>query len=226
MKKQLYWLFPIISLLLFVIWTVLLLVVDVQDIAGISQLGFSTLNLKFNNFVHDLGNSLFGIFSDVLLYASFATVVPFAIIGVTQLVKRKSLLKVDRYIYFMLLGYVLAVVFYFLFNLVVVNYSPNSSAGDLKPSYPSSHVLLAVSFYLIAYMGFNKYASASYMLKMVVFGASCGIAFITVLTRAFSGEHYLSDIIGGLLLAIFIILLVFTLFTVENKRLEEVESHD
>ena len=99
MKKYLYWLFPAISLVIFALWTILLLVVDVRDIAGISQLGFSTLNLKFNDFVVNLGTSLFKIFSDVLLYMSFATIVPFAIIGVVQLIKRKSLLKVDKFIY-------------------------------------------------------------------------------------------------------------------------------
>lgn len=224
MKKQLYWLFPGVSLLLFVIWVILLLTVDVRNVAGISNLGFSTLNLAINDYVFNNTFPLFRVFSDILLYASFATVIPFAVIGVVQLIKRKSLLKVDRYIYFLLAGYVLMAGLYFFFNLVVLNYSPTSTGSNLKPSFPSSHVFISISLFGLAFLGLSHYVKMNLIVKMIILGAVSGLSILLSILRLFTAQHYFTDIIGGILLACFIILLVYTLFTLEDKRIEEISD--
>lgn len=211
MKKYLYWLFPGIGLILFTVWTVLLLTVDVKNMGGLYNLGLSTLNLDINQVVVEYKSDLIKLLSDILLYISMASVIPFVVIGVVQLIKRKSL-KIDLAIYFILIGYVLMAALYLLFNYVVVNYSPSSIAGNLKPSYPSSHVFVFFTLMGIFYLGLNRYTKLNSSIKFLILGIISGAGIMMLVTRLFSGAHYFTDIIGGFLLSIFVIGVVFALF--------------
>ena len=78
----------------FILWTLLLQFVDVQSIGPQgSSVGFATLN----GFVRDIvgSNLLLYIITDWLGLVPIAVAFGFAIFGVAQLIKRKSLLRVD-----------------------------------------------------------------------------------------------------------------------------------
>jgi len=86
-------------------------------------------------------------YSDKLLYLVLATVGIFGLIGFTQMVKKKSLLKVDTDL--LILGgfYVTVVVLYVLFDKMIFNYRPVIEKGkELEASFPSSHTLVTVCF--------------------------------------------------------------------------------
>ena len=205
MKKLQYLLLPSILLVVFIIFTILVKTVDVQYINGIGFLGFYSLNTQVNNFVVSLDNNIFNIISNLLLYLAFASIAPFAVMGLVQLIVRKGFKKIDPVIYLLLVGYVAIVAFYFIFELVKINYSPLSTVEDLKPSYPSSHV-----FIFIAMLGINLFGLFHYvkMPKTIKIVALCGVIalFIAmIVTRLLSGHHYLTDIFGGVLLSLVIL---------------------
>ena len=82
-------------LVVFVAWTLLVKAVDVRPIGPEgSKIGFSA----FNSLVHrtvGVNMSLY-VITDWLGLVPIATVLGFAALGLCQLIKRKSLLKVDR----------------------------------------------------------------------------------------------------------------------------------
>ena len=103
MKKLTYLLIPSLFLAVFVIWTALVKVIDVQYIGAAGFLGFYHLNTQINDFVQNQNTHLFKTLTDVLMFAALSTLVPFAVVGLVQLIKRKDLKKVDSTIYIILL---------------------------------------------------------------------------------------------------------------------------
>ena len=225
MKKIKYLLLTSIPLVVFIIWTILVKTIDVQYIDQIGFLGFYQLNTSVNDFVKGLNNQLFKRISDILLYFSIVCVAPVPIIGIIQAIKRKSIFKINPIIYFMLLGYLFVVIMYVVFEIVKINFSPLSTPEELKASYPSTHVFVCISFLAI-----NAYATLHYIrlakpLSFVVMGLFAALSIGQVICRMFSGHHYLTDIIGGVLLPIFIFAAFYSLFNIylDNKEQKEEE---
>lgn len=136
----------------------------------------------------------------------------FAILGLVQWVKRKHTLKVDRSI--LILGgfYLLVMGAYAFFEMVVINYRPVLIEGCLESSYPSSTTLLVLCVMPTAMLQFHsriKNKPLRYCINGVI---AVFIAFM-VIGRLLSGVHWLSDIIGGTLLSLGLMMLyhAFTL---------------
>ena len=183
----------------FAIWTLLIKIVDVQAIGPRdSSVGFAALN----SFVHELFgvNMTLYTITDWLGLVPFVFVFGFAILGLCQWIKRKSLAKVDKSI-FVLGGFYVVVMMAFLsFEFFVINYRPVLIEGILEASYPSSTTMLVTCVMPTAVMQFNERIKNSALRRTV---AVLLIAFMVfmVVGRLISGVHWFSDIFGGLLLS-------------------------
>ena len=69
----------------------------------------------------------------------------FGVLGFVQLIKHRSLLKVDSDILLLGAYYVLVILCYLLLEMVPINYRPILINGNLEASYPSSTTLLVLS---------------------------------------------------------------------------------
>ena len=197
----------------FVLWTVLVRWVDVQPIGpNGSSVGFATVN----GFVHDR----FGVHWWLYTVTDWLGLVPigiafgFAVLGLVQLVKRKSLLKVDRSI--LVLGgfYILVFAAYFLFEKVAINYRPVLINGYLEASYPSSTTMLVLCVIPTAMMQL-KIRIRNKTLKNVVLLALALFAAFMVIGRLVSGVHWLTDIIGGVLFSVGLVM--FYAFAIKRQ---------
>ncbi|MBQ6905883.1 MAG: phosphoesterase PA-phosphatase, partial [Clostridia bacterium] len=120
----------------FVLWTVLVSVVDVRAIGpNGSSVGFATLN----GYVHDLTgvNMFLYTITDWLGLVPIGVAFGFAVLGLVQWVGRKSLFKVDRSILALGGFYIIVLAMYIFFEIVVINYRPVLIDGYLEASYPS-----------------------------------------------------------------------------------------
>ena len=164
--------------------------------------------------------------TDVLMFVAIATCLPFAIVGLVQLIKRKDLKKVDYTIYVILAGYVAMVVMYFVFEIVKINYSPLSTAEELKASYPSSHVLVYSVMMGMAVLGLLHFVKMHDDLKLLIniFYMFSTLAMAGL--RLFSGQHYLTDIIGGVLLSYTILFAINSLYRYLKNENKEKENND
>ena len=135
-------------LLLFAVWTVLIQTVDVQP-AGCYEpqknVGFAGINTWFHGLT-GFSESLYKI-TDWLGLVPIAVCGCFGILGLVQLIRRKSLMKVDRDIRLLGIYYIVVIAAYLAFEMIPINYRPVLVDGMVKPesSYPSSTTLLVLS---------------------------------------------------------------------------------
>ena len=185
--------------LIAVVFTVLVKIVDVGFVSSTGSLvGFSSVNIPFSQ---KFGfNPIFYKVSEVLGYLVFLVIAVFAFIGCYQLIKRKSLMKVDKDLYALAITYVFTFALYIFFDKVlVINLRPIIMAGAsiAEPSFPSSHTLLAVSVLGTAISECGKIRKKSFRVSLVIVLAI--LMGATVLSRLFSGVHWVTDIIAGIL---------------------------
>lgn len=203
-------------LILFVVWTIAISYFDVQAIGpNESLVGFARLN----GFFHGLTgvHMLIYTITDWLGLVPLCFVLGFAILGLIQLIKRRSLLKVDGDI--LVLGgfYFLVMAAYALFEIFSINYRPVLIEGVLEASYPSSTTLLVMCVMPTAIMQFNNRIKNKKLKKCIAYIIGVFIAFM-VIGRLISGVHWLTDIIGGALLSMGLIMLYYSICNCINKK--------
>ena len=189
-----------VSLLLaFVLWTVLVCFVDVQAIGPEgSSVGFATLN----GYVHDLtgANMSLYVITDWLGLVPIGVAFGFAVLGLVQWIKRKSILKVDRSILALGGFYIVVMAVYIFFEMVVINYRPTLIDGYLEASYPSSTTMLVMCVMPTAMMQLRARIKNKAFSRCVMVAIAAFIAFM-VIGRLTSGVHWITDIIGGALVS-------------------------
>lgn len=183
----------------FVIWTLLVRLVDVQPIGpNGASVGFATLNRA----VHELVgvNMVLYTVTDWLGLVPIATALGFAILGLVQWIKRRSLWRVDRSILTLGVFYVVVLAAFVFFEVVVINYRPVRIGGVLEASYPSSTTMLVMCVMSTAAMQLTSRIKSRGWRCCAVIVIVVFIAFM-VLGRLLSGVHWITDIIGGVLLS-------------------------
>ena len=189
-----------ISLLIsFIVWTVLVGNVDVKPIGpNASTVGFATLNAA----VHKLTgtNMTLYVITDWLGLVPIAVAFGFAVLGLGQWIKRKSILRVDRNILVLGIFYLCTMAIYVLFEYVVINYRPILINGYLEASYPSSTTMLVTCVIPTAIMQLRERIKSRVWRRTVILILASFTLFMVV-GRLISGVHWLSDIVGGLLVS-------------------------
>ena len=183
----------------FVLWTALVSLADVQAIGPEgSVVGFGTLN----GLVHKLTgvNWILYTATDWLGLVPIAVAIGFAVLGLAQLISRKSLWRVDRSILALGAFYVIVVVAYLFFEAVVINYRPVLIDGRLEASYPSSTTMLVMCVMPTAAMQLNARIKNNLLRRIATISIVAFTAFM-VMGRLVSGVHWVTDIVGGALLS-------------------------
>ena len=193
----------LLMLLCFVAFTLMIRFFDVQPIGpNGSSVGFASINAKARDAFGT--NATWYAVTQYLGYLAIAIAVGFAVMGLAQAIGRRSLAKVDPKLYALAGVYVAVVFFYVFFELVVVNYRPVLMDGVLEASYPSSHSMLAATIFGTTAVMANYYIKNRKVRNATAF--ICGIlAGITVIGRLASGVHWLTDIVGGVILSVFFV---------------------
>lgn len=205
--------------LAFIIFTYLVMHYDRSDIGPMGSLvGFSRLNETFNNLT-GYNEGLYNI-SSLLGIVTFAEVGVFAIVGLIQLIRGKSFKKVDAGLYVTLGLYVLLGAMYVLFEKWIINYRPviMDPVEGLEASYPSSHTMLICTVVTAGIFEARRLIKNNTINTII---AICSAVIIAAMVgcRLCSGVHWLTDIIGGVLLGgTLATLFIATLFAVEAKE--------
>lgn len=189
----------ILLLTAFAVWTFLIQTVDVQQIGPRqSAVGFATVNGWF----HRLTNVHWMLYTltDWLGLVPIVVCLLFACVGLAQLVQRRSLLKVDLDILLLGVYYVLVIFAYLLFEMVPLNYRPVLIEGILEASYPSSTTLLVLSVMPTLHFQAERRLKNS-ALRRCIKALTVLFSVFMVVGRLLSGVHWLTDIVGAILLS-------------------------
>ena len=144
----------------FVLLLLLVKIIDVRHIGpNYTKVGFAALNGLF----YKIGYHPFWYgLTQVLGILALVVALAFALLGVYQLVKRKSIGAVDADIVLLGVIYVITILLYLFFNAVVVNYRPVMLEEAMEASFPSSHTVLASILPVIPYGAGHRCVCNSY----------------------------------------------------------------
>lgn len=186
-------------LALFILWTVLIRCVDVQAVGpGGSKVGFGAWNAWFHH--------LTGVHMTLYTLTDWLGLIPvficgcFGMLGLSQWIRRKKFFRVDADILLLGAYYLLVISAYLLFEMIPLNYRPVLIDGYLEASYPSSTTLLVLSVMPTLKFQTDRRCRNGKIRQTVTAFAVLFSAFM-VIGRLISGVHWLTDIIGSVLLS-------------------------
>ncbi len=202
-KEKMYWILAAVMLVLFGGLILLLKGVDVAAIGPQgSKIGLSALNgavrdqFPFHEWWYEITDWMSLL---VLLIPAC-----FALLGLWQLMKGKSLKAVDRDIYLLGGFYVVVFAAYLFFDQWVINFRPVLIEGVLEPSFPSSHTMIFICVMATAIHQISRrFADPS--LKGIGRILLYLILTFVLVGRIISGVHWFTDILGGIFLSLFFI---------------------
>ena len=188
----------ILLILAFALWTVLVKTLDLQT-AGESGtiVGFGSFNSRFFA-ITGYHPALYNI-TDWLGLVPLCICLCFAFLGVIQLIKRRSLLKVDFDIILLGIYYLIILFAYFLFEAIAVNYRPVLIDGRLESSYPSSTTLLVLGVMPTLIFHLRRRCPTHIFTTLARLSAMA-FSFFMVMGRLISGVHWFTDIVAAMLL--------------------------
>ena len=205
-------------ILAFIVWTILVLCVDVQPVGqNGTNIGFSSINTRFHAWTGE--HLAIYTITDWLGLIPIVVCVCFGCLGLYQLIKRKSLKKVDADIILLGVYYALVILGYLIFEMIPINYRPILIEGRLEASYPSSTTLLVLSVMpTLLFEIYRRFRQAVVRYLTLVFVVL--FSGFMVIGRLVSGVHWLTDILGAVLLSagLYLLFRSAVLFADEKQR--------
>ena len=184
---------------LFVLWTAAVKNLDVRPIGPLeSSVGLAALN----GFVRDR----IGVNMDWYTRTDWLSLIPlglaagFGLLGLGQWIRRKSIRRVDRSILVLGIFYGAVLGAFMLFEVLVINYRPVLINGALEASYPSSTTMLVLCVMSTAMMELRRRIRRP-ALRWTVLALMAVFTVFMVIGRILSGVHWITDIVGGVLLS-------------------------
>ena len=208
----------IITILLLVssiIFIVLLKRVDIKcDAVNNSCIGLATIN----QFIFDKigANMTWYTITDWLGIIPVLISIVYALVGLKQLIKRKSIKKVDNEIIILGIFYIIVISTYILFEKYIINYRPILMNGFLESSFPSSHTLMTICLCGSSIIINNKLFKSNFTKILNIISSI--IIIITIIGRLISGVHWFTDIIGGILISSFLLMFFYSFLNLNKNK--------
>lgn len=154
------------------------------------------------------------LITNVILIAAFAVLAVFALLGLCQLIRRKSLKKVDPALSKMLVPLILTALIYVIFDkFLILNTRPDGSG---EPSFPSTHVLIVATIFSLTAIALPKYLK-SRATRLLFELLMLALTVLVALGRVYAQKHWPSDVAGALVFAA-LNALIYYLITKEKKH--------
>lgn len=136
--------------------------------------------------------------SDLILYAAFAVLAVFVVLGIYQLITRKSLKKIDQPLLAAPIPLVLMAATYVIFDkFLVLNTRPN---GTGEPSFPSTHVMVVATIFAIAALLIPRYIKNK-PARIILYALMLILLIAVAAARVLAHMHWASDVAAGLIFA-------------------------
>ena len=202
----------------FVLWTAMIMSVDVQNVG---QRGTAVGFAVFNTWFHELTGVHMRLYTvtDWLGLVPVAVCMCFAVLGLIQLIRRRSLFRVDIDIILLGAYYILVISGYLIFEMIPINYRPVLIDGILEASYPSSTTLLVLSVMpTLILQTERRIKNKTVRYSIYAFAVIFSVFMVT--GRLIAGVHWATDITGSFLLSLGLFELYHASVLFTDKRKE------
>lgn len=191
--------FGVAFIFAFVIWTILIQTIDVQPVGSKgTNVGFATFNTWFHRMT-GVNMTLYTITDWLGLVPVFIGMI-FGFVGLIQWIKQRKLLKVDFDIRVLGIYYIVVIFCYLVFEMIPINYRPIFINGFMEASYPSSTTLLVLGVMPTLAFQANRRVKND-KIKNIISIITIMFSVFMVVGRLVSGVHWITDIIGSVLLS-------------------------
>ena len=219
LKKRVVILPLLVCLLVPILFTLSVKLVDRGEVqysnsSETQEIGYANLNLATRQNYNASADRI----SDVLMVVGFLPLAAVGVLGLREVVRKKSLkISADYYIYALMMA-VIAGIYLVFDHLFVLNYQP-IFATPLKPSFPSTHTMIMIGISATSIIMVRKIVGNStrkgvrIMEKIAEIALILGMIAMPVL-RVFSGEHWLTDVAGGVIFGLAVAAIFALLVTV------------
>lgn len=212
----------IVLLAAFAGWTMLIQCVDVQPVGpNGTEIGFAAFNTWFHR-ITGVHMMLYTV-TDWLVLVPILICMGFGALGLNQLIRRRSLLRVDPDIILLGVYYILVITGYLVFEMIPINYRPILINGRLEASYPSSTTLLVLSVMPTLKMQIDRRFAATGIQRITYLFVILFSAFM-VIGRLVCGVHWATDIIGAVLLSTGLYMVYCFSVTVTDQKKSAAQS--
>lgn len=160
--------------------------------------------------------------TELLGYLTLALAAGLALIVPIQWIRRRSLRRVDRELICTVVLWVVVVILYVVFEFASPNCRPVLMPDETaaEASFPSSHTLLALCVLIPAATYFARRIKTE-AIRIPAVALCPAMASVIAVCRLLSGAHWLTDVLGGLLIAATLLSVyygVLTLVTGDGRR--------
>ncbi len=178
------------------------------------EIGYS----KLNEVTRQNYNAKIDKVSDALMVAGILPLLAIGVLGVREVIRKRSLkIRAEYYIYLVMM--VILAGLYFVFDhLLVINYRPIFTT-PLEPSFPSTHTMLIVGVTAMSLVLIRKIIGNSTRKYIRISEKIVDVFFILAMVmmpvlRVLSGEHWLTDAVGGVIFGLAVAAVFALLVTV------------
>lgn len=138
------------------------------------------------------------LITNIILAAAIAVLVVFAMIGLCQWIKRKSLKKVDKPLLAMFVPLILMALTYVVFDkFLILNTRPDGSG---EPSFPSTHTMVTATIFACVALALPKYIKNK-PLRIILCLIMFALTALVAVGRVLANKHWASDVVAGLIFA-------------------------
>lgn len=180
----------------FVFYTLLVKFVDVKTNDGMT-VGCGTINFWWRDIVGV--SSVWHLVSNVIAAITLLLMTLLLVWQLVILLRVKKVSKLPRHWWLLDLVLIILGLVYLIFEICVINYRPILINGVAEASYPSSHVLLFCTFLPLVILTVKREKKSWRFISVI----GCVLLLcLGILARLLSGYHWLTDIVGGILLGV------------------------
>ena len=143
------------------------------------------------------------LITNIILILSLIALGAFAVLGLVQWIKRKSLKKVDKQLRWFPLPLALMAATYVVFDKFLpkfFDFMPTRPNGSGEPSFPSTHVMIVATIFFITTIILPKYIKNKVVRIILELLMVIGLA-LTCTGRVMANMHTPIDVLGGIAFA-------------------------